>query len=318
MNILILGGAGFVGNNLVRKCLKEKRLITVVDSLDTRLKSDISYLKEVIKSIEFIQGDICDKDLMKKIVKGKDVIFNCAAQSSHTLPFRDPYFDIEVNCKGNITLLEAIRQYNKDALVIYTSSSTVIGRTSGEVIDENHSEWPLDIYSADKGVAEKYYYIYNQVYGLQTLILRFANLYGPYGKGYPDFGFINYFISLADSGKEITIYGDGSQTRNVMYVDDAVDLLYQCIFHREIFGNTYFAVHKEHYSVKKIAEEIVSVFTKGKIKMVDWPEIRKKMEIDDVIISGGKLFSELKFEPRYALHEGLVKTKEIMSGENEV
>ena len=150
------------------------------------------------------------------------------------------------------------------------------------------------------------------VYDLKTLVLRFANLYGPYGKGYPEFGFINYFISLAQANKEITIYGDGKQTRNVMYVEDAVDLLYQCIFHKKIFGDVYFAVHREHYPIKKIAEEIISVFGRGKIRRIDWPDLKRRIEIDDVIISGAKLFYEIQWEPKYTLREGLMMTKEII------
>jgi len=312
MNILILGGAGFLGNNLVRRCLQEPgNNIVVVDSLEPRLKSTIDNLKEVWDSIEFIQGDIRDAALMKKIVQGKDVIFNCAAQTSHPLSLTDPFFDVEVNCLGNLTLLEAVKKYNKQALVIYISSSTVIGKAVGEVVNESHGELPLEIYSANKGVAEKYYRIYNRVYNLNTLTLRFANLYGPYGKAYPEFGFINYFISLAERDKEITIYGEGQQNRNVMYVEDAADLLYQCIFHKRIFGDVYFAVHREHYSVRKIAEEIVSVFGKGKIVKIEWPETRRRIEIDNVIISGAKLFYEIKWEPKYTLREGLIKTKEI-------
>jgi UDP-glucose 4-epimerase len=313
MNILILGGSGFLGNNLIRRCLKDsKNKVVAVDSLDLRLKSTTQHLEKLLPSIEFIKGDIRDRGLMDKVIKGKDVIFNCAAQTSHSLSFAEPLFDVEVNCLGNITLLEAVRKYNKDALIIYASSSTVIGKAVGEVVSETHGELPLDIYSANKGVAEKYHYIYNRVYDLNTLVLRFANLYGPYGKGYPEFGFINYFISLANADKEITIYGDGRQTRNVMYVEDAVDLLYQCIFHKEIFGDVYFAAHREHYSVLEIAKEIVSVFGRGKIVKVDWPDMRRRVEINNVIISGAKLFYEIKWEPKYILREGLVKTKEII------
>ena len=249
---------------------------------------------------------------MNKVVKKQDVVFNCAAQTSHPLSFKDPYFDVEVNCLGNITLLEAIKQHNKKALVIYTSSSTVIGRAMGEVVSETHGEFPLDIYSANKVVAEKYYYIYNRVYDLNTLVLRFANIYGPYGKGYPEFGFINYFISLAQADEKITIYGDGSQTRNVMYVEDAVDLLYQCMFHKEVFGDVYFAAHREHCSVRKIAEEIVSVFGKGKVVTIKWPDLKKRIEIDSVIISGAKLFYLMQWEPKYNFKEGLIRTKEII------
>jgi len=228
MNILILGGAGFFGANLVRRCLLDsKNRVTVVDSLDPRLKSSLESLREVRHSIRFIKGDIRDSALMEDLVKSQDVVLNCAGQTSHPISLSDPLFDAEINCTGNLRVLEAVRKCNKSARVIYTSSSTVIGKAVGDIVTESHSEYPLDIYSANKCVVEKYYYIYHKVHGLKTLSLRFANLYGPYGKGHPEFGFINYFIWLAANNREITIFGDGSQTRNVMYVEDAADLVPQ-------------------------------------------------------------------------------------------
>ncbi len=313
MNILIIGGAGFLGSNLVRRCLADSgNRVSVIDSLDPRLRSTLDSLKDILPKIEFIHGDMRDLSLMEKAVCGKDVIFNCAGQTSHPLSLADPFFDVELNCKGNLALLEAARRNNKNALIIYTSSSTVIGKSFGKVIDEASPEFPLDIYSANKGVAEKYYYIYNKAYDLNTLSLRFANIYGPYGKGYPEFGFVNYFIALADQDKEIQIYGDGRQSRNIMYAHDAVDLLYECIFHKEVFGNLYFAVHREHYSVIDIAREIISVFGKGRIKQTPWPDIRKRIEIDSVTMSGEKLYECLKWQPKYNLRDGLIKTKEII------
>lgn len=313
MNILIIGGAGFLGNNLVRTCLKKGRnKIVVVDSLEPRLKSNLDNLRELLSKITFIKGDMRDLKLMNRVVKNQDLIFNCAGQTSHPLSLEDPFFDVEINCIGNLTVLEAIRGHNKKARLIYTSSSTLIGRAIGETVDEKHGEKPLDIYSANKGIVEKYCYIYNKVYGLNTLSLRFANLYGPYGKPYPEFGFINYFINLAFHDKEIPIYGDGKQMRNVMYVEDAADLLYRCALKKDLFSDVYFAVHREHYSILKIAKEIISVFGKGKIKKIPWPSVRKKIEIDNVIISGAKLFYKTKWEPRYNLRQGLLKTKEIL------
>lgn len=313
MNILILGGAGFLGCNLVRRCLSDKNNnLTVIDSLDPILKSSFENLKDISNAIEFIQGDIRDMPLMESVVQGKDVIFNCAAQTSHPLSIKDPLFDTEINCIGNLSLLESVRKYNKDVLIIYTSSSTVIGKAIGNIVTEHHIELPLDIYSANKCVAEKYYYIYHKVHDIKTLSLRFANLYGQYGKGSPDFGFINYFIWLAANDQEISIFGDGSQSRNVMYVEDATDLLYTCISHDNLFGDVYFAVHKEHYSVLEIAQEIISVFGKGKLVKVKWPHYRTKIEIGDVIFSGAKLHYETGWEPKHTLREGLLKTKEIM------
>jgi len=314
MNILILGGAGFLGCNLVRRCLGDSNNnVTVVDSLDPIFKSSFENLQDTANAIEFIQGDMRDMALMEKVVQGKDVIFNCAAQTSHTLSIKDPIFDAEINCIGNLSLLEAVRKFNKNARIIYTSSSTVIGRSIGGIVTENHIEFPLDIYSANKCVAEKYYYIYHKVHNIKTLSLRFANLYGQYGKGFSDFGFINYFIWLAANDREITIFGDGLQSRNVMYVEDAADLLYHCISHDRLYGDIYFAVHREHYPILRIAREIISVFGKGKLVKKRWPQVRKKIEVGDIIISGAKLYYETQWEPQYTLREGLLRTKEIMT-----
>ena len=314
MEILILGGAGFVGNNLARRCLLDRRnKVTVVDSLEPKLRPTLENLKDIMHEIEFIEGDIRDKKQMEDLVKGKEVIFNCAAQSSHPLSLEDPIFDAGINCLGHLTVLEAIKNNNPGARVIFTSSSTIIGEPLPGIIDETHRELPLDIYSAHKGVGEKYHYIYAKVYGLKTISLRFANLYGPYGKGYPEFGFINYFISLALSGKPITIYGEGEQTRNAIYIGDAVDLLYQVAQDQdEIYGDIYFAVHKEQHTVKEISEEIISVFGRGRIEHIPWPEIRKRIEIGKVYFSGKKLFDKMGWEPKYNIREGLLDTKRIM------
>lgn len=317
MKILILGGAGFLGNNLVRRCLLDKKIkVTVVDSLESQLKTNIHLLDDIRSKIEFIKGDMRNETLMDKVVKNKDVIYNCAGQTSHPLSIENPFLDVDINCRGNLTLLESIRKHNKKAKVVYTSSSTITGRAQKIRIDEEHAERPLDIYSANKSVAEKYYYIYAKVHGLKTLSLRFANLFGPYGKGDPQFGFINYFIDLAFHNKEIPIYGNGKQMRNVMYVEDAVDILYKSIQYDKIFGDIYFAAHREHYSILKIAQEIVSVFGKGKIKKISWPNMRKKIEINDIVITGEKLFYMTKWEPKFNLHTGMKKTKEIMELRN--
>src|SRR6185503_3309375 len=162
MRILVVGGAGFVGSNLVRRCLREPgNQLTVVDSLDPRFRSEIEQLSDVWPKIEFVQADTRDEVRMGEVVARQDVIFNCAAQTSHPLSLRDPLFDAEINCLGTLKLLEAVRQHNPDAVVVYPSSSTVVGKAPDEVIDESHSERPSDIYSANKAVAEKYHLIYN-------------------------------------------------------------------------------------------------------------------------------------------------------------
>jgi len=311
-NILILGGAGFLGANLARRCLRESDVnVTVIDSLEPAMESTLDSLAEVKDKIKFIQGDMRDVELLKKEIPDKDIIFNCAAQTSHPKSLQDPVFDAEINCIGNLRVLNAVRDYNPQAVIVYPSSSSIIGKAVGDVIDESHGEKPLDIYSANKGVAEKYYRIYNKIYDLKTIVLRFANLFGPYGKKSPAFGFLNYFINLAVEKKPITIYGDGDQTRNVMYVDDAADIMWLAAQEPKLIGEAYFAVHHDHYSVKEIAETIADVFG-GEIKSIPWPDVRKRIEIDKVKISGQRLFNLMNWKPKYSLREGLELTKKIM------
>jgi len=315
LNILILGGAGFLGNHLTRRCVRESgNHVVVVDSLDEQIFSRKEDLSDIWQQIEFVQGDIRNSQLVQELVKGQDVVFNCAAQTSHTRSLADPMYDAEVNCVGNLNVLEAVRQHNPDAVVVYPSTSTVIGKALADTIDEDHLERPLDIYSAHKTAAEKHFHIYNTAHSLKTVVLRFANLYGPFGKPYPQFGFLNYFLHLAETGQDITVYGTGGQKRNVMYVEDAVDIMYSSATDERLYGGLYFATHEEHYTVSEIADEIVRIFQRGQVTSIEWPEDRKRIEIDSVTFSSDKLRSLTGWKPRFTFEEGLKKTKEIMFG----
>ena len=310
MNVLIIGGAGFLGCNLVRRCLAQKACqVTVLDSLEPHGHPTTQNLKDVWDGIRFVRGDIRDETLLAEIVQDKDIIFNCAAQPSHSLSVQYPLLDADINCIGSLKLLEAVRLLNKDAVVVFSSSSTVIGKALGEVVDEDHPERPLEIYSANKGIAEKYYRIYHLHYDLKTVVLRFANLYGPFGKGYSEFGFINYFIHLAQTNQEITIYGEGDQTRNVMYVEDATDILWRAAHEPGLIGETYLAGGSEHATVNEIAKTIVNVFDRGNVTHIDWPDDRRRIEVGDVTICSDRLRAITKWEPRYDLISGLERTK---------
>lgn len=316
MNILVLGGAGFLGANLVRRCLAERNAeVTVLDSLDPHFHSSTDSLKSVRDRITFVQGDIRDERLLAGLVRSRNIIFNCAAQSSHPLSVREPLLDADINCAGNLKVLEAVRAHNSGARVVYISSSTVIGKSSGDVVDETHGENPLEIYSANKGVAEKYYRIYHSMHGLKTVVLRFANLYGPYGKPYPEFGFVNYFIHRARSNQDIQIFGAGDQTRNVMYVEDAADILWRAAQEPSLAGQTYFAAGDEHPSMTQIASAIVSVFGRGRVTHVDWPADRLRMEIGSVQFSSERLRAATGWRPRFDLAAGLARTRQILDEE---
>ncbi|GFE62138.1 NAD(P)-dependent oxidoreductase [Geobacter sp. AOG2] len=313
MNVLIIGGAGFLGANLVRRCLAEPDVqVTVMDSLEPHLHATTNNLRPVWPRIRFVRGDLRDETLLADIVQDKDIIFNCAAQTSHPLSIQYPLLDAEINCLGNLKLLESVRLLNKKARIVYTSSSTVIGKAVTEVVDEDHWERPLEIYSANKGVAEKYYRIYHTIHDLHTVVLRFANLYGPYGKGYPEFGFINYFIHQALNNQEITIFGTGNQSRNVLYIEDATDILWRAAFEPRLVGESWFATSDQHLTVAEIAETIVRIFEQGKVTHIAWPEERKKIEIDHVEFSSRRLRSIVNWQPAFSFIDGLRQIKAVV------
>lgn len=313
MKILVLGGAGFLGTHFVLRCLEEPGTeVLVMDSLDPRFYSSLAGLETVRERIQFVKGDLRDESLLKKVICHQDVIVNCAAQSSHVLSVRDPFLDAEINCLGNLRLLETIKNHNPEAVVIYPSSSTVIGRTHEEIVDEDQQERPLEIYSAHKTVAEKYYQIYHALYGLKTIVLRFANLYGPFGKNYPEFCFINYFIEQARRDREIQIFGTGEQVRNVTYAGDAAEILWRAWQCADLFGEVCFATSAYYHSVKEIAEAVISIFEKGRLSFTPWPKERGLIEIDPARFSSEKLRGITGWSPSHDLISGLQKTKEIL------
>ncbi len=311
--ILILGGAGFLGAHLVRRIACEPGAeITVLDSLDPRFQSSMDNLAGFKDRIRFIRGDIRDEKLLAEVVPENDIIFNLAAQSSHIFSLRDPIGCAEINVIGSLKLLEAVRLFNPEAVVVYTSSSTVCGKITQPVADENHPEKPLGIYSAHKGAAEKYYQIYASLHKLKTVVLRFANLYGLFGKVSPDFGFINYFIGLAIQGKPITVFGTGQQLRNVMYAEDAAEILVRAANCEKLYGKLFMATSPFHLTVIEIAETILRVFPQGHILRSEWPVERKMIEVEDAVFSSDRLRSITGWRAHYNFEEGLKKIKYLL------
>jgi UDP-glucose 4-epimerase len=313
VNILILGGAGFLGANLVRRSLAESSArVTVLDSLDPLFQSTRATLADIKKRLKFVQGDLRDERVLRKMIQGQDVIFNCAGQTSHPLSMQKPLLDAELNCLGNLLVLEAVRRHAPQSTVVFTSSSTIVGRADCAVIDEQYVERPLDIYSANKGVAEKYYQIYHSAYDLKTVCLRLPNLFGPHGKSDSQFGFLNYFISLARAGKPIPVYGSGDQQRNILYVEDATEVLWLAAHEPRVYGSVFLASGEEHPTVREIAEQIDVCFGGGGVEQVAWPDDRRRIEIGSVQLSSNRLRTITRWQPRYDLASGLQRTKEIM------
>lgn len=308
--ILITGGLGFIGSNLAHKCLELGAKVTVYDCLDPRSGGNLYNVRDIQDSIELCYQDILNFGQLSRHITNKDIVFNCAASTSHPFSMREPWIDLDVNSRGVINLLEAIRRFNKDVKFIHLGTTTQLGKLQYQPADEKHSEFPTDIYSANKSVSEKYVLIYANAYQMRAAAVRLSNVFGPRATIHsPEFTFNNYFIGLALQGKDIAVFGDGKQLRNVIYVNDAVDALILCSQAEEVIGKALFAVGNQHYSVAEIAQETVKHIGSGSVKFIQWPKNRKSVEVGDAIISNEKIKKILRWSPQYNLKDGLIKTK---------
>jgi UDP-glucose 4-epimerase len=308
--VLITGGLGFIGSNLAHKCVELGAEVTIYDCLDPRSGGNLYNVHDITGSIELCHQDIQDFSRVSQYVLDKDIIFNCAASTSHPFSMREPWIDLDVNSRGVVNLLEAIRRFNKDAYFVHLGTSTQLGKLQCPIADETHPEFPTDIYSANKCVSEKYVLIYAKAYQIKATVIRLSNVFGPRASIHsPEFTFNNYFIGLALQNKDITVYGQGAQMRNVIYVDDAVSAIIMASHAKNATGETFFAVGDEHFSVAKIAEATVECIGTGKVKFIEWPKSRKTVEIGDAIISNKKIKEFLHWTPQDSMKSGLIKTK---------
>jgi len=246
--ILITGGAGFIGTNYVSRLLSQGKKATIYDNLSRKgTPRNIAWLRETYgsDSFELIEADVRDAESLVKAVQGVDLILHLAGQVAVTTSVVDPRTDFEINALGTFNLLEAARQSDRKPVVIYSSTNKVYGDLDDVPVAEGEENYyfpdhPQGIpesqlldfhspYGCSKGTGDQYVRDYYRIYGLPTVVFRQSCIYGPHQFGIEDQGWVAWFVIAAVTGKPITIYGDGKQVRDLLYVDDllaAYDLAY--------------------------------------------------------------------------------------------
>lgn len=307
--ILITGGLGFIGSNIARHCVELGAKVTLYDCLDPHSGGNMHNIHDFENEVEIVLNDIRNFEGGSSCIRNQDVLFSCAAFTSHPQSMKEPLIDIDVNCKGVINLLEAIRRFNPACKMVHIGTSTQIGRMVLPEVTENHPEFPIDIYSANKSASEKYVLCYGHAYHLPVCVVRLANVYGPRSNiRTPDFGFVNYFVGLALKNKDLTVFGEGRQLRNLSFVEDVVHALVIAALDTRANGQVYFAAADRQYSVKEIAEAL-ALHVGGRVQFVEWPKDRAAIEVGDAIISNAKIKAALGWAPTHDLAQGMGKTK---------
>ncbi len=239
MKHLVIGGAGFIGSNLANTLLDSGDSVTILDNLSRSGSiKNLEWLRSKYPNLEFIKADITnDLDVLNNAVKSVDRIYHLAAQVAVTTSVVNPRHDFEVNALGTFNVLEALRLFNPQATLIFASTNKVYGGMENVPLTESENRYayrdfsgidenyPLDFhspYGCSKGCGDQYVRDYSRIYDLNTIVFRQSCIYGPHQFGVEDQGWVAWFIIAILTGKDITVYGDGKQVRDILYVDDLV------------------------------------------------------------------------------------------------
>jgi UDP-glucose 4-epimerase len=242
-------------------------------------------------------------------VRHVDVIFNLAGQVSHIDSMRDPYTDLEINCRSQLSILEACRRNNPKVKVVFAGTRQVYGKPDVLPVTEQHLVRPTDVNGINKVAGEYYHLVYNNVFGLRACSLRLTNIYGPRQLvKHNRQGFIGWFIRLAVEDREIQIYGDGSQLRDFVFVDDAADAFLRAGASDACNGEVFNVGGPEPVSHRDLVHLLLDVAGTGRVRFVDWPEEQKAIDIGSFYADSGKFRAVTGWRPRTDLRDGLAQT----------
>jgi len=310
--VMITGGVGFIGSNLARRLIDLGAEILLVDSLIPDYGGNLYNIEDVASRLRLNVADVRMQSTMEALVRGQDVIFNLAGQVSHIDSMRDPYTDLEINCRAQLSILEACRKYNRSVRVVFAGTRQVYGRPDYLPVDEKHLVRPADINGVNKAAGEYYHLLYNNVFDVRACSLRLTNVYGPRQLiKHNRQGFIGWFIRLALEGQEIQIFGDGSQLRDFVYVDDAADAFLRAGAGDTCDGDVFNVGGDEPISHRDLAQMLVRIAGRGSLRFVEWPADKKRIDIGSFYSDSQKFRAATGWAPRVSMDEGLRRTLEF-------
>jgi UDP-glucose 4-epimerase len=306
---MITGGLGFIGSNLARRLVALDAHVLLVDSLIPEYGGNLFNIRDIADRVKVNVADVRDETAIDYLVRECEVIFNLAGQVSHIDSMRDPYTDLEINCRSQLSILEACRKHNRAVRVVFASTRQVYGRPDRLPVDETHLVRPTDINGINKAAGEHYHLVYNNVFGVQACVLRLTNVYGPRQLvKHSRQGFIGWFVRQAVEGQDITIYGDGSQLRDLVYVDDAAEAFLLAGASNQADGEVFNVGGLAPVSHRELASLLVEIAGRGSIRFVEWPGEAKAIDIGSFYTDSGKIRARLGWAPRVSLPDGLTRT----------
>jgi len=307
--VMITGGLGFIGSNLARQLAALDARVLLVDSLIPEYGGNLFNIAGIEDRVRVNVADVRQQSTMNYLVREQDVIFNLAGQVSHVDSMQDPYTDLEINCRSQLSILEACRRYNPAVKVVFAGTRQVYGRPDSLPVTEHHLVRPTDVNGINKAAGEYYHLVYNNVFGVRACSLRLTNVYGPRQLIKHDRqGFIAWFIRQALEDREIQIYGDGRQVRDFVYVDDCADAFLRAGASDASNGQVFNVGGAQPIAHRDLVELLISVAVAGRYRFVEWPPEKKAIDIGDFYADSALISRILGWKPLTRLGDGLTRT----------
>ncbi len=302
---MVTGGLGFIGSNLVHMLVDLGASVRVIDALVPDHGGD---RRNVPDSVAVLHAEISDS-AVADVVSGADVIFNLAGQVSHTESMRDPLKDLHLNATTHAAFLEVVRSVNPGCRIVHTSTRQVYGKAIKLPVDELHPARPVDVNGVAKLAGEQLHIVYAKAYGMAITSLRLTNVYGPRQRLTSDeLGFLPVFIRKALLGETISIFGDGMQQRDCLYVDDVVSALLAATAD-EAAGRMFNVGNQQLHSLNEVAQTIVDAADSGSsVKFIPWPDDHARIDIGSFHTDGARIAERLGWTAKTALADGVRST----------
>jgi UDP-glucose 4-epimerase len=307
--VLITGGLGFIGSNLARELVDAGAHVVLVDSLVPEYGGNRANIAGIEDRVTVNISDVRDSHSLAPLLRDQDVLFNLAGQTSHLDSMNDPFTDLEINCRSQLSILEVCRQHNPDVKVVFASTRQIYGRPRYLPVDEEHPIVPVDVNGIDKAAGEAYHLLYGQVYGLRVCALRLTNVYGPRMRVRDARQtFLGVWLKAVLRGERIEVWGDGEQRRDLLYVDDAVRAFLLAAGREQADGQAFNVGAESSISLRELAELLVELHGSGSFELVPFPPERRAIDIGDYYTRGDKVRAALGWEAAVPLADGLRRT----------
>jgi UDP-glucose 4-epimerase len=310
-SVLITGGLGFIGSSIAHCCVALGAEVTLLDACLEPYGWNLANIREIEDRVRFVKGDVRDEEMIRKLVPEAEIVFHMAAQVGREISMEDPKLDADINCMGTLNILETARRMDSPPKVIYAGSRGQVGEPVYLPVDEKYPDHPTDVYGINKLAAEKYLLLYHKVYNIPVVSLRLNNVYGPRCQMHAGFyGILNWFMSNAMQEKPITVYGEGLQTRDYVYIDDVVDAFVRSAIIDEAVGEICYVGSGKETVFLDMVREIVRAVGKGEIVHVPFPKSREKIDIKRFVVDISKIRTLLGWTPKVDLSVGIQRTYE--------